>query len=70
MKSFIKLSILLISFIVCKAEYEGPYLLWGLEGLDDIKVPALQGIKDKKIIKIVSIFSLSELIYQQSMTKF
>lgn len=65
MKSLIKFSILLVIAAVCSAEYEGPYLLWGLKGLDDIKVPTLQG-KNLKFSAFSSISQISYLTYNSN----
>jgi len=39
------LSVILVALAVQVAygHYQGPFLLWGVENLNDMKIPALQG---------------------------
>ncbi|CRL07970.1 CLUMA_CG020835, isoform A [Clunio marinus] len=46
--------ILGISLPFTKASYAGPFLFWGMENLDELKVPTLQAIDDKVLRDVYS----------------
>lgn len=41
----LSLVLILLSFHVTYGHYQGPFLLWGLEDLNSMRIPALQGEK-------------------------
>lgn len=39
-----------------QAHYNGPFLLWGVENLNNLKIPTLQGMKIENFMKFLLIF--------------
>lgn len=60
--AFATLSVAFLASFAC-ASYSGPFLFWGMDGLNDMKVPSLQGkfLKHEKFRNVITFFLYSAI---------
>jgi len=68
------LSVILVALAVQVAygHYQGPFLLWGVDNLNDMKIPTLQGENFEEFLKLFNISRQSVgllTIFQQLTTR-